>query len=395
MTVVTFPAGWIDEHTYRICEADKYLDYCTTERGAELFGLSPDMLKLWYEDSVGDHPKKNRWLGRLLRVMKGRRERRGRGVRLFLIADLREIAEKYTAAAVRGYKPPTVVDEDGTPLLTDKDISERYEVSSKFLYWWRAKKTRVRDRGGKTRCEPADRALRGILLPRLRRGKGGPIHIWHSRQDDVERILRGEETEPSSGGGNPTKAARRKKTKDQAARQWLENLLRRCGPLPADIVIQLASETNMSRSRIYRAKRALGVEAAVPPGERGRPVGIPRRSRYFCSRYFYWRLAGQELPAARPSLEEVRAKLSTSNGESLQSMPLGDMPPRRRSGPHYDPDTAALYQFCYEQLAAHTLKRSQICELATKLYPAYELVESDVTNYARRHAQRTGKPWPV
>jgi hypothetical protein len=71
--------------------------------------------------------------------------------------------------------------------------------------------------------------------------------------------------------------------------------------------------------------------------------------------------------------------------------------PGRRSGRKPSKETQALYEFCYEQLAARTFKRGKICQMAQERFPALdvEMHESDVTIYARRYAERNKKPWPV
>jgi hypothetical protein len=99
---------------------------------------------------------------------------------------------------------------------------------------------------------------------------------------------------------------------------------------------------------------------------------------------------------SRADLEEIaRASGGALPRPARDSRARESPPVRRRRGRAYDPDTAALYQFCYEQLAGRECKRSEICVLAGQRFPGYELHESDVTTYARRHATRERRPWPV
>jgi hypothetical protein len=66
---------------------------------------------------------------------------------------------------------------------------------------------------------------------------------------------------------------------------------------------------------------------------------------------------------------------------------------RKRRGRKAREAKGARYQFCYEQLAAG-IKRRTICRRVQERFNR-SLNESDVTIYARRYANATGKPWPV
>lgn len=82
---------------------------------------------------------------------------------------------------------------------------------------------------------------------------------------------------------------------------------------------------------------------------------------------------------------------TAANGEDP---PAAD-PETARRGRKRSTQTMALYQFCYEKLAEKAMKRNAICKLASNLFPGRHLVESDVTNYARRYAKAETKPWPT
>jgi hypothetical protein len=69
--------------------------------------------------------------------------------------------------------------------------------------------------------------------------------------------------------------------------------------------------------------------------------------------------------------------------------------PKKRRGRKRSPQTAALYEFCYRELAARIRKRSAIRKLAQERFPNLHMDDPDVTIYARRHAIAAGKPWPV
>jgi hypothetical protein len=54
-----------------------------------------------------------------------------------------------------------------------------------------------------------------------------------------------------------------------------------------------------------------------------------------------------------------------------------------------------LGRFCYEQLAAGTLRRKTIRDMVATKFKRPLFAEADVTIYARRYAEAEGNPWPV
>lgn len=97
----------------------------------------------------------------------------------------------------------------------------------------------------------------------------------------------------------------------------------------------LGVEAGFKRGRLYRAKKALGVQQAPAPGETGRPAANTPVS----SRFWYWRFEWQELPASRQTLEGASARLAASTEErtgatkfpeSAASLPDAKRPGRRK-----------------------------------------------------------------
>jgi hypothetical protein len=85
----------------------------------------------------------------------------------------------------------------------------------------------------------------------------------------------------------------------------------------------------------------------------------------------------------------------TEHTASQPSDPQGadPTPPRKRRGPKRLARTLEIGEFCYRQLAEDVL-RSSICEKLRERF-GRTMSESDVTTYARRFAQDTGKAWPL
>jgi hypothetical protein len=179
--------GWIDEQTYR----DATGDWLTDTGAREQFGLPVRSLRRWRRQRCRFNEGKV-LTHRRVPAPCPERSRRGRGkVQVYLASELAHVAQVYHS----DFSQPAYHDVDGTVCLTLAQIAERYEVRPKLVHYWAAKPSRLH----------AGKALRWIEVIRAKRGKSpGRALIRAYRQDDLERILRDEET-VYVGTGRPSK----------------------------------------------------------------------------------------------------------------------------------------------------------------------------------------------
>jgi hypothetical protein len=236
------------------------------------------------------------------------------------------------------------VQQDGD-WLSGALAAERYGFSTATLYLWHRRGCLYLG-GGKLRSRKAPRSTS--------HGQGERLHLVRVyAREDLETITRNQRISPEA----------------TAERDWLT--YREAKQLYG------LNQPTLSGWRLHGA-RALG----------GRRLAAKKVLAGVGDRMMVvWKYA-------RADLEKIAR---TEEGETLPEVPVPTAqtaapPPRSRE---YDAETARLYKFCYEELRARIHKRSRICELAKQHCPDYELVESDITNYARRHAKRNGLPWPV
>lgn len=306
--------GWVDDHTYR----DAAGEWVTDAGGAERFGLPARSLRRWRKARCRYNG------GKVIASQRvdapcGRRARgRGKGkVHVYSVAELQHVAQNYASNMVRDvYRDP-----GGAVYLTAAQIVERYEVSHKLVMYWAAKASRLRP----------GKALRSLeVVNNVWVERGGQTTIRVYLQDDLERILRDEETlHPGAGrvckrvpaGGAPAVPSAESRTAGASARP---------GPLPVEPY----------------------------------PVYILQPD-------------GKPVPVVYVAAPEPAA--ANAGG------------PRQRGGRPRSDKTAEVYKFCYEERQKGK-KRSAIRAAAAKLFGTGAPKEDrDVTLFARRYEKRLRK----
>ena len=208
----------------------------------------------------------------------------------------------------------------------------------------------------------------------------------------------------------------------QVAREFLEKLVAD-GPVFAKDAIKIyQGETKLVLlNYLYSAKEELNIVSS----RRG-------NGRWGTKIRHVWRFENQDAAAAKPISEQLKLELREILKPKLLSIQQGAgavEPSDQKEGAeatiatdNEDPDPSltagggvatsaetkkkplaggrprkmfALCKFCYERLAAGEETRLQIVKLVMEKFPGYDMVESDVTNYARRYANWEGKPWPL
>jgi hypothetical protein len=247
--VSTNPPRWIDEHTYEDEQGERWLTLLGA-RDKYLKDLS--VLSAIYG-----------WIEHGCRFLDNGRAPRHQHVppdsprnrdEVMVVAKQDILTIRERCQTERTYRPPR--DERGT-WLTDTEIRREFRVSAMFCRYWRDKESRIR---------PSERALRSTdKFRNAVREQTGPVTILRYLREDVERILKGEES-ASPGSGRPANRKLRRKAGDCEAKKLLKALLRK--PRTSTYVYGLAKERGICRSRVRRARTALRVRA-VPMGRSG------------------------------------------------------------------------------------------------------------------------------
>lgn len=409
---------WTDYETYLDRESREWL---TQAGGVTRFKVSRNSISDHYEEIehqyirhpfVRGHPK--------VRVFAVERHRQDQS-RL----SLSEFAENYHASALSETVPPD------KSTLSRREIGMLSNLDGKsFVRHWERVESRIRQDGS-----PALR--RTERTPGASKGRKQPEEFLRK---DVEAILRGDESSHPRVGRPGRK---RPGTLDLVqAKKLLKGFLEDDGPRLKKDVRAFASKNFISRRQLQKALAALKVSHTMVGGGRNgtcycclpgqepsaeaRLERSPRLKKIIeflrdaladgqphsrlevvkaaardgisecdlCRALPYLDIAKERgtVGKGRPGTWRLRSVPKRKEQTVLDSTRAAPPPPRVRE---YDRRTAELYEFCYKHLRARVHKRSHICELARRNFSEYELVESDVTNYARRHAKRTGEPWPV
>ncbi len=173
-------------------------------------------------------------------------------------------------------------DDDGIPVFVQSQLKKKYGVSQSFITHWLKQESRHR---------PGP-ALRHSTIPNPHPfGGGGPTckGYW---MEDVERILRGEESRPDRRGSGRRRSCRRRLwlgMPDDATAEMLLREFLALAPRPAREIYAWRRQQKISWRQLYRVKEALKIKErrpTCPSGETGSQKGIPE----------YWCLPGQEPP---------------------------------------------------------------------------------------------------
>jgi hypothetical protein len=166
-------------------------------------------------------------------------------------------------------RPPQVQVAGQAPYQTLAELKVAHPNLTKgFCTYWHRRTTRVRGDG-----EPALRGDKEVSSEQKR----GPNEVWYWCVEDIERILRGEES-AVSGTGRPLAQALQRRERDTAALEFLRALLAN-GPVPGDVVVEKATSAGMSMGSLHRAAKALHVQKIRPSrvvfDAPGGPAGEP------------------------------------------------------------------------------------------------------------------------
>jgi hypothetical protein len=233
--------------------------------------------------------------------------------------------------------------------LTSAQIVSRYGVSRAVVDYWKKHPSRLR----------AGKALRSEWIDNSVRRRGSPSRVLIYCDADVERTLRGEESE-RPGTGRPAHPQLRPNIRHSRALDALKKILAN-GPLPSSVAIVLARREGVNRTALYRAKKELRITAH---GKHGRG-----------NKSFVWCLPGQ--------VPESRAEAAAGVAE----IPLGKTR-KRRPGRERSPQTADVYAFCFQECRVKGRKGSVVQAAANARWGTGTIREvSQVYQNCRRHEE--------
>jgi hypothetical protein len=345
--------GWLDQTTYRDAEGTWH-----TGGGTKLkYGLCDAALYIWRKRlcrCLGNRKIRHQVVPRPF-------PRNNHTVTVYWAEDLKTIANQPKRPTSSEYYK----DSEGV-WPTSSQIQEDYQVSPSFAPRWRRTPSRLRQ----------GPALRHKWIPNPD-PRGRPEVMVHL-QEDAERILRGEEARNSG----VSRAAPMLEQAKQRAVKILQSILTD-GPKPSGEVVKAARLAGLRRHRLDQAR----VTAKVTTRRHGRGA-------------HWWCLPGQTLPTEN----EAAAAWAPSLGEPVEDTePAGggaEYPGHARkpyrTGAKPDPDTEALYEFCYDEYIVNDRSRRQVLAAARRRFPDnHPTEESTVRLYAARWANRFEPALPL
>jgi hypothetical protein len=161
-------------------------------------------------------------------------------------------------------------DEEGVFWITQTELTRRLLFGRTFADYWTTKQSRH---------EPWRPALRWAWAPHGEKPwHARPVRVFH--EQDANRIVRGEEGDPSKPGAGRPRHPLSSLADDEKAKGILARLLAKAPKLKL-VVIQEARDSGVSRRRVYQAAKALKVRRIW--SKQGGPA--------------YWALPHQEIGA--------------------------------------------------------------------------------------------------
>ncbi len=369
---------WLNPHTFQPKNSE---DHFYTERG-----IRDHSSLAARAGRTARRPSRSRLLGKAIGTLKVTSPYHSkRRILVYASKDV-NLMDRAAATAPKDYRAQT------PGYLTRRQLKEKFGVSDNFPTYWNKHPSRMRNDG-----EPA---LRSTKEPYVVGGRGGTGEIIVYCEEDASNIFAGKETHPLYlGTGRPKNATMSKKTRDQKAVDFLRELLTRNGPMLVSEIRSLAAAKGINpaiprnrQTALDRAKKKLRVKSRRkfgPPG--GSPV--------------YWYLPNQTPPKVifpRPASEAKGQARGSANGQTsereTQRQHAAPEPGRKRRGPLASGHTQEIYAACYDGIAAGKSLKRLARELAERFSaPDYSPPKTpqDVSCYARRHARKNGKPWPI
>jgi hypothetical protein len=260
----------------------RWLDHHTLADGKETWWTEAGIHVVYPEAKIGpmkDHRKKrSRFLGgRTIRAMRlvppqplgfGREH-----IWVYLKDDVIALVEGDSGSAVGALR-----DKENRPLLTNAQLMAKYGVSGAFTRYWKKKRSRLR---------PGEPALRSEPIANVFEPVGGPAIVPGYFEEDAQRILRGEESNPRKLGAGRRAHPCPGRADDDESKAVLKEILAN-GPVLRSDVLSRAFKAGVSWKRLYRAAAALGVVRRRSASGGNRQKG-------------YWCLPKQPLPDSSPS----------------------------------------------------------------------------------------------